>query len=88
MTILDSLMEKFRALVPEAAAVIRDGVTKPVAATEIVIGDIIRLKSGNNWIKKVMILFDICYICDEVSFAIRHVQGYCNTDLDLSFLIF
>jgi membrane-associated HD superfamily phosphohydrolase len=43
---LDSLMEKFRALVPEAAAVIRDGITKPLAATEIVIGDIIRLKSG------------------------------------------
>jgi magnesium-transporting ATPase (P-type) len=39
-------MEKFRALVPEAAAVIRDGVTKPIAATDIVIGDLIRLKSG------------------------------------------
>jgi magnesium-transporting ATPase (P-type) len=45
-TLTDSLMEKFRALVPEAAAVIRDGVTKPIAATDIVIGDLIRLKSG------------------------------------------
>jgi magnesium-transporting ATPase (P-type) len=45
-TLADSLMEKFRALVPEAAAVIRDGVTKPIAATDIVIGDLIRLKSG------------------------------------------
>lgn len=44
---LDSLMEKFRALVPEAASVIRDGVMKPLPATEIVIGDIIRLKSGD-----------------------------------------
>lgn len=49
--LLDSLMEKFRALVPEAAAVIRDGITKPLAATEIVIGDIIRLKSGECWVK-------------------------------------
>lgn len=39
-------MEKFRALVPEAAAVIRDGITKPIAATDIVVGDLIRLKSG------------------------------------------
>ena len=63
-------MEKFRALVPEAAAVIRDGITKPVAATEIVIGDIIRLKSGNFWKKK--ILFDISSICDDVSFFVCH----------------
>lgn len=41
-------MEKFRALVPEAAAVIRDGVMKPVPATDIVVGDIIRLKSGEG----------------------------------------
>ena len=41
-------MEKFRALVPEAAAVIRDGVMKPLPATDIVIGDIIRLKSGKR----------------------------------------
>ena len=39
-------MEKFKALVPEAAAVIRDGVMKPLPATNIVVGDIIRLKSG------------------------------------------
>ena len=71
MTILDSLMEKFRALVPEAAAVIRDGITKPVAATEIVIGDIIRLKSGNLF-EENKILFDICYICDDVSFLVYH----------------
>lgn len=63
-------MEKFRALVPEAAAVIRDGITKPVAATEIVIGDIIRLKSGNFCKKK--ILCDIGYIFDSVSFLVCH----------------
>ena len=44
----DSLMEKFRAMVPAQAAVIRDGVMKPVAATEIVIGDLIRLKAGDK----------------------------------------
>jgi sodium/potassium-transporting ATPase subunit alpha len=35
----DSLMEKFRAMVPEQASVIRDGVMKPLSATEIVIGN-------------------------------------------------
>jgi sodium/potassium-transporting ATPase subunit alpha len=44
----DSLMEKFRALVPEAASVIRDGVLKPIGASEIVIGDVIVLKSGDK----------------------------------------
>jgi P-type E1-E2 ATPase len=44
----DSLMEKFRAMVPEQASVTRDGVMKSCSATEIVIGDIIRLKSGDK----------------------------------------
>lgn len=35
----DSLMEKFRAMVPEQASVIRDGVMKPVSATDLVIGN-------------------------------------------------
>ena len=43
-----ALLEKFRALVPEAAAVIRDGQLKPVPAAELVIGDIIKLKSGDK----------------------------------------
>ena len=38
----DSLMEKFRAMVPEQASVIRDGVMKPLSATEIVIGTILK----------------------------------------------
>ena len=38
----DSLMEKFRAMVPEQASVIRDGVMKPLSATEIVIGNILK----------------------------------------------
>eukprot|EP01038_Epipyxis_sp_PR26KG_P014472 gene14472-19426_t len=44
----DSLMEKFRALVPAQAAVIRDGTMSMIDASEIVIGDIIRLKSGDK----------------------------------------
>jgi len=44
----DSLMEKFRAMVPAQASVIRDGVMKPTDASEIVIGDLIRLKSGDK----------------------------------------
>lgn len=44
----DSLMEKFRALVPEAASVVRDGVTRPVQASELVPGDLIHLKSGDK----------------------------------------
>eukprot|EP01040_Poterioochromonas_malhamensis_P015084 gene15084-16817_t len=44
----DSLMEQFRALVPESAAVIRDGVLQPLDSTQLVIGDIIRLKAGDK----------------------------------------
>lgn len=44
----DSLMEKFRAMVPAQASVIRDGVMKPTEASQIVIGDLIRLKSGDK----------------------------------------
>jgi sodium/potassium-transporting ATPase subunit alpha len=44
----DSLMEQFRALVPEQASVIRDGNLQPVDATLLVIGDIIRLKAGDK----------------------------------------
>lgn len=44
----DSLMEKFRAMVPAQASVIRDGVMKPTDAAQIVIGDLIRLKSGDK----------------------------------------
>ena len=46
----DSLMEKFKAMVPEQASVIRDGsgAMKTISATELVIGDIIRLKSGDK----------------------------------------
>jgi magnesium-transporting ATPase (P-type) len=44
----DSLMEKFRAMVTMQSSVIRDGVMKPMDATQIVIGDLIRLKSGDK----------------------------------------
>lgn len=44
----DSLMEQFRALVPEASSVVRDGVMKPLDTTQLVIGDIIRLKTGDK----------------------------------------
>jgi magnesium-transporting ATPase (P-type) len=41
----DSLMEQFRAMVP---SVIRDGSLKPVNTSDLVIGDIIRVKSGDK----------------------------------------
>jgi magnesium-transporting ATPase (P-type) len=44
----DSLMEKFRAMVPEKCSVIRDGTMRPMSATDIVIGDLIRLKAGDK----------------------------------------
>jgi len=44
----DELMEKFRALVPERASVIRDGVTSLVPSEDLVVGDIILLKSGDK----------------------------------------
>jgi magnesium-transporting ATPase (P-type) len=44
----DELMAKFRALVPERAAIIRDGVTLLIPAEDIVVGDLIVLKSGDK----------------------------------------
>ena len=44
----DSLMEKFRAMVPETASVTRGGVLKAISAVDLVVGDIIRLKSGDK----------------------------------------
>lgn len=44
----DNLMAKFRAMIPDMADVIRDGEQKPIAACEIVPGDILRLKSGQK----------------------------------------
>jgi len=44
----DALTEKFRALVPEQASVVRDGVLKPLPAAEIVVGDLLRLKLGDK----------------------------------------
>jgi magnesium-transporting ATPase (P-type) len=44
----DTLMEQFRALVPQQTSVIRDGVMKPTDTTELVIGDLIRLKAGDK----------------------------------------
>ncbi len=44
----DSLMVKFRAVVPEAASVVRDGVTRPEQASDLVRGDLIHLKSGDK----------------------------------------
>ena len=44
----DNLMEKFRNLVPEKAQVVRGGTMSPQDAMEIVLGDIIRLQSGDK----------------------------------------
>jgi magnesium-transporting ATPase (P-type) len=44
----DSLMEKFRAMVPAQASVLRDGVMSPISATDLVIGDVISLKTGDK----------------------------------------
>eukprot|EP01039_Chlorochromonas_danica_P004893 gene4893-5362_t len=44
----DSLMEQFRAMVPAAALVIRDGQMKSVDTANLVLGDIIRIKSGDK----------------------------------------
>jgi sodium/potassium-transporting ATPase subunit alpha len=43
-----ALLDKFRALVPDEATVVRDGEQKKVPAQDLVIGDIIKLKSGDK----------------------------------------
>lgn len=44
----DSLMEQFRALVPEQALVLRDGSLQTVEAARLVLGDVLRLQSGDK----------------------------------------
>ena len=44
----DELMESFKKLVPDVTAVIRDGAQRPINANVLVVGDIIRLKSGDK----------------------------------------
>ena len=44
----DDLMEKFRAMVPAQASVVREGVLRPLNASEIVPGDLVSLKSGDK----------------------------------------
>jgi sodium/potassium-transporting ATPase subunit alpha len=44
----DQLMEKFRAMIPDAASVIRDGKIITQSTTVIVPGEIIRLKTGDK----------------------------------------
>ena len=73
----DSLMEKFRAMVPAQASVIRDGVMKPTDASEIVIGDLIRLKSGDKVPADCRIISNqsmkvrFCCICVKFYFVLR-----------------
>jgi sodium/potassium uptake antiporter P-type ATPase alpha subunit len=44
----DNLMAQFKKMIPAAASVLRDGDLKTIPASEIVIGDIIRMKSGDK----------------------------------------
>lgn len=41
-------MEKFRAMVPAAASAVRNGMMQNIKAEELVVGDLIRLKSGDK----------------------------------------
>lgn len=42
------LMDKFRSLIPQEASVIREGELKPISASHLTVGDVIRLKSGDK----------------------------------------
>lgn len=44
----DELMERFRAMIPQAASVVRDGTILNVKAEELVVGDLVFLKSGEK----------------------------------------
>jgi sodium/potassium-transporting ATPase subunit alpha len=44
----DDLMAKFRAMVPDAATAIRDGTLQSVKAAHLVVGDLVRLTSGEK----------------------------------------
>lgn len=44
----DNLMAQFRALVPQSASVIRDGNLQPLPVSDLVLGDVIRLKAGDK----------------------------------------
>eukprot|EP01041_Mallomonas_annulata_P001802 gene1802-3499_t len=44
----ESLMEKFRAMIPDKATVIRDGIHRAIPTQDLVIGDIVHLKTGDK----------------------------------------
>lgn len=44
----DTLMQQFRALVPQEASVIRNGQMRPMPVSDLVLGDVIRVKSGDK----------------------------------------
>jgi sodium/potassium-transporting ATPase subunit alpha len=44
----DSIMESFKQIMADEAHVIRDGEDKTILASELVVGDIVRLKPGNK----------------------------------------
>jgi magnesium-transporting ATPase (P-type) len=44
----DELMSKFRAMVPNEAAVIRDGILSSIPSEDLVVGDIVFIKSGDK----------------------------------------
>jgi sodium/potassium-transporting ATPase subunit alpha len=44
----DELMESFRKLVPEVSSVIRDGTLRTISSEQLVVGDLLRLTSGDK----------------------------------------
>ena len=44
----DELMTQFKAMVPSACSVIRDGITRVLAAEDLVVGDLLWLKTGDK----------------------------------------
>jgi sodium/potassium-transporting ATPase subunit alpha len=59
------MMEKFRSMVPLSASVIRDGELKQVQASDLVLGDIVRLTSGDKVPADCRIISNSSMRCDQ-----------------------
>jgi P-type E1-E2 ATPase len=63
----DQLMEKFRAMVPSSASVVRSGAVCTVPTEQLVIGDIVNIKSGDKVPADCRLIFNQGLKIDQVT---------------------
>jgi sodium/potassium-transporting ATPase subunit alpha len=90
----DELMSKFRAMVPNQASIIRDGVISAISTEELVVGDLILVKSGDKVPADCRIIYveslkvDQSLVTGEVDPIDVQVQSHDHQPLESKNLIF